>query len=204
MRLIKQGTMANQGNDKQIKKSYASKGVFPHQMAFTLLFPIRNIFLSPKRLVERLELQDNMNVLEIGPGPGYFSIRIARQLTHGKLVLADIQQEMLDYAKKRITRKNLSNVAYHLCNGTDFSLPDNSFDRIFMVTVIGEVENKEPYVNEFRRMLREGGIVSISEMAGDPDKLSINEVKSLFENSGFDFCKMFGNERNYTINFRKI
>ena len=38
-----------------------------------------------------------------------------------------------------------------------------------MVTVIGEVDNKEIY-----RTLKEDGILSISELVGDPDKL-LNE-----------------------------
>ena len=49
------------------KKSFAGKGVFPHKFAFTLLIPIRNIFLSPERLIERLELKEDFLVLEIGP-----------------------------------------------------------------------------------------------------------------------------------------
>ncbi len=35
------------------------KGVFPHQLAFTLLIPLRNIFLSPRKLIKRLELEED-------------------------------------------------------------------------------------------------------------------------------------------------
>lgn len=189
-------------NDKILKR-FASKGVFPYQWAFTLLIPLRNIFLSPKQLIERLELKEDMTVMELGPGPGYFSKRIARQLTRGKLVLADIQQEMLDFAKKRLSKKKITNTQYYLCNGTDFSFPENTFDRIYMVTVIGEVENKDTYCKEFYRMLKTGGILSISEQAGDPDRLSINEIRELFETYGFIFYKVFGNNKNYTVNFKK-
>ena len=76
-------------------KEFTGKGIFPHQFAFTLLIPLRNIFLSPKQLIERLELKKNFAVLEIGPGPGYFSVKVAQYLTKGSLVLADIQEEML-------------------------------------------------------------------------------------------------------------
>lgn len=38
-----------------------------------LLFPLRNIFLSPKKLIQRLELKEDHYVLEVGSGPGYFS-----------------------------------------------------------------------------------------------------------------------------------
>lgn len=186
-----------------IVKRFASKGVFPFQMAFTLLIPLRNVFLSPGQLIERLELDENSNVLEVGPGPGYFSIKVAKAIAQGKLVLADIQQKMLDFARKRIDKKGITNVDYYLCNGINLEFPDNSFDRIFMVTALGEVENKEAYLKDFYRILSPGGILSVSELAGDPDKLKSGEVKTLVENFGFKFYRMYGNERNYTVNFRK-
>lgn len=187
----------------EIYERFAKKGVFPPQMAFTLLIPARNLILSPKKLISRLDLKRDSNVLEVGPGPGYFSTHVAKAVTEGRLVLADIQQEMLDKAKKRILRKKISNVGFYLCNGDNFLLPDESFDVIFLVTVIGEIENRNAYIKEFHRMLKCGGILSISELRGDPDKLTIAEVKELVADSGFVFDKLFGNENNYTINFKK-
>lgn len=188
---------------QRIKKSFSGKGGFPYQFAFTLLLPIRNIFLSPKRLIDRLHLSNNNFVLEVGSGPGYFSPIIAKEIPYGKLVLADIQQEMLDLARKRIKKSKIINVDYYLCNGSEFDLPSNYFDRILLVTVIGEVENKEVYFSEFYRMLKPKGILSISELAGDPDKMSINEIKIFAERFNLNFLELFGSEKNYTINFTK-
>lgn len=184
-------------------KRFAGKGVFPPQYAFTLLIPIRNIFLSPRKLIKRLDLQKNSLVLEVGPGPGYFSAKIARTLPDGLLYLTDIQQEMLDYARKRLDRKKILNVEYHLCNGISLPSSDNQFDVIFMVTVLGEIENKQQYIKEFNRVLRGNGILSISEQAGDPDKLEKHEIEELFKGHDFKFDKFFGTRRNFTINFRK-
>jgi len=78
-----------------------------------------------------------------------------------------------------------------------------SFDVIFLIAVIGEVQNKDSYIEEFYRLLRKGGLLSISELKGDPDKLTTDEVKKLLRGSGFIFDAFFGNEKNYTINFRK-
>jgi ubiquinone/menaquinone biosynthesis C-methylase UbiE len=64
--------------------------------------------------MERLELKENHIVLELGPGPGFFSVPFAKKLKNGKLVLADIQKEMLDYTKKRMAKRKLQNVEYYL------------------------------------------------------------------------------------------
>jgi len=203
LKIITNWNMITDNYNQLVIKRFASKGVFPYQWAFTLLLPLRNIFLSPKQLIKRLELKENYFVLEVGSGPGYFSLPVARKLIAGKLYLADIQQEMLDYAKKRFKKRKLENVEYYLCNGETFSFSDNFFDIIYMVAVIGEVENKESYIKEFYRMLKPDGILSISELAGDPDKMSIEELKDIIEKHNFKFYNNYGNKRNFTINFKK-
>lgn len=182
---------------------FAGKGVFPHQYAFTLLFPVRNIFLSPRQLVKRLELKPDAVVLEVGCGPGYFSPKVAAAIPNGKLVLADIQPEMLKKARARMEKKNQTNTDYYTCQGARFDFPDNTFDRIFLITVMGEVEEKELYLKEFFRMLKPTGLLSVSEQAGDPDKLSIAQTTQLATQAGFAVNKLYGGERNYTLNFIK-
>ncbi len=150
-----------------------------------------------------MELHEDYTVLELGPGPGYFSIPVAQKIKSGRLYLADIQQEMLDFAKRRLQRKKLHHVEYYLCDGKGINFADNFFDRIYMVTVIGEVENKDEYIADCYRMLKPNGILSISELAGDPDKMTIEELKKLIKKQKFKEYKIYGNRRNYTINFKK-
>ena len=186
------------------RNSLSGKGVFPPKYAFTLLIPFRNIFLSPRKLIQRLDIKEDHNILEIGPGPGYFSTHIAKKLKSGRLVLLDIQQEMLDKSKKRLDKRKITNVDYKLSDGNSFDLESNYFDRVFMVTVIGEVEQKESYIKEIYRILKKGGILSISELAGDPDKMSVEEVEELVMICDFKLKNQYGSNKNYTINFEKI
>jgi ubiquinone/menaquinone biosynthesis C-methylase UbiE len=185
------------------KNSFSRKGVFPPKYAFTLLIPFRNIFLSPKMLIQRLGLSEDHTVLEIGPGPGYFSTHVARMLKNGRLVLLDIQQEMLDFCQKRFEKRKIRNVDYKLTDGNSLDLISDFFDRVFMVAVLGEVDNKDGYLKEIYRVLKKGGILSISELAGDPDKLSLDEIQSLVSAYGFETSKVFGSKLNYTVNFKK-
>lgn len=186
-----------------MEKSLTTIGIFPHQWAFTLLFPLRRIFISPNQLIERLQLEEDHSVLELGPGPGFFSIPVAKRLKKGKLVLADIQQEMLNYAKSRVAKRKLTQVEYYLCNGKNFDFADESFDRIFMVTVLGEVENQDEYIEEIYRMLKPGGILSVSEQAGDPDKMTAEQISELAQKQNFSFYQIYGSRMNFTINFKK-
>lgn len=198
------------GDDREQKlsKSFASKGVFPARWAFTLLLPLRGLIFSAAELVRRLTLQPSMQVLEVGPGPGYFSIPLARALPEGRLVLADIQPEMLAHARRRIERVQnqgvpLAQIEYHLCNGVTFPFADRSFDRIVLVTVLGEVDHRDDYLREFHRLLKAGGILSLSELAGDPDQLSVETITALGAAAGFVLDQQFNGRWNETVNLRK-
>lgn len=189
---------------KSIFHALNTKGsVFPHELAFTLLLPVRNLTLSPKMLVSRLALRPTHHVLEVGCGPAYFSPTLAKSVPQGRLVLCDIQQEMLDIAKKRLEKQQISNVDYCLCDGDTFNFADETFDRIVLVTVLGEVANQGAYLQEFYRLLSPNGRLSISEGMGDADKMSMDELITLLNQYGFVMAERFGDEKNYTINFKK-
>jgi ubiquinone/menaquinone biosynthesis C-methylase UbiE len=125
------------------------------------------------------------------------------------LVLADIQPEMLAKAKTRIerARKRLSapgmaRVDFHLCDGKSFPFGDGEFDRLVLVSALGEVAEREHYLREFRRVLKPDGLVSVTELAGDPDRLSIAEINGLASSAGLTEAGRFPGRLNCTINLR--
>ena len=177
--------------------------VFPHELAFTLLIPLRSLILSPAELVRRLDLAPNCRILEVGCGPGYFSPALARAVPQGELVAADIQPEMLAAARKRLAKHSIANTSFHQCDGSSFPFPDRSFDRIVLVTVLGEVAERDAYLREFARLLKPNGLLSISEAAGDPDKLEQDELALLLAPYGFIPTAQYGSRRNSTANFNQ-
>ena len=58
---------------KDILKRGFGRGTCPHQLGFLLESSLRRFVLSPEELAQRLELSAAAQVLELGPGPGYFS-----------------------------------------------------------------------------------------------------------------------------------
>ena len=162
--------------------------LFPHQMAFPLLIPLRALLLSPAELLRRLQPTADSRILEVGCGPGYFSPALARAVPQGELVLADIQPEMLAIARRRLEKRHITNTTCQLCNGSSFPFADNSFER-------------SAYLREFARLLKDDGLLSISETAGDPDKLDQQELIALLATHGFTPVRQYGNRRNYTVNF---
>src|SRR6266480_1912740 len=53
--------------------------------------------ISNKRLIEILDPRPGEQILEIGPGTGYYSLEVAPRIGAGKLAIFDIQREFLDH-----------------------------------------------------------------------------------------------------------
>jgi ubiquinone/menaquinone biosynthesis C-methylase UbiE len=110
------------------KRRQAGASPFPHQATFILDNPIRRAPVKPARIVNRLGLTGAEHVLELGPGPGFFSVEIARRLTYGRLDLFDVQPEMLENAQHRLARAGFVDVGFTAEQASEgFPFPDNSF-----------------------------------------------------------------------------
>ncbi len=179
------------------------QGIFPHQLSSLLNSALRRLILSPKKLADRLHLSADARVLEVGPGPGYFSVEVARRLPRGRLELFDLQQEMLDKARRRLEAAELYNVGFTQGDACDLPYSDDQFDTVFLVAVLGEVSNPARCLQNVYRTLRPGGLLSITEQPGDPDFMPMSVVRRLAEQQGFEPIESYGRGRNYTANFRK-
>ncbi|WP_068029630.1 class I SAM-dependent methyltransferase [Nocardia mexicana] len=178
---------------------------FPHQFAFVLDNPIRRLLSNPGGLADRLELEGAEHVLELGPGPGYFSVEVARRLPHGRLDLFDIQPEMLDKARRNLERAGCRNTGFHAGDaGAGLPFEDSAFDVAFLVAVIGEVPDKSACLRELARVVKPGGVLAFQEIFLDPDRLSERELRDLVEGDGFEFLDARGSIWEDVVRFRRI
>lgn len=187
---------------RSVLSRMSGRGVYPHQFAALLLNPLRRfVQFSPLELWNRLGVRESARVLELGPGPGYFSITVARKLASGRLELCDLQPEMLARVRCRLVRAGIGNAGMICADATALPYRSGSFDGAFLVTVIGEVSNPRGCLRELRRVLRAGAVLSVSETRTDPDFIALAELRALARETGFEFARSFGAEGNYTANF---
>jgi ubiquinone/menaquinone biosynthesis C-methylase UbiE len=103
-------------------------------------------------------LRPEMTVLEVGPGGGKWSHRIAPLVK--RLIVLDVAEEMLERTRKRCDSLGLTNVEYVLASGEDFNtIPDASIDFFFSYDVFVHIalEDALVYVKEMSRVLVPGG-----------------------------------------------
>lgn len=178
-------------------------GVCPWRAAGALMSPLRRLILPPEKLVERLGLRGDERLLELGPGPGYFSPALAEALPDGHLVLLDLQHEMLAMVRGRLEQADATNTACVQGSAVELPFADGSFDAVVLVAVLGETPDPAECLAEVKRVLRPGGLYSNTEQPGDPDFTPQPILRSMAEDAGFAFEEAWGAGSNYTMAFRK-
>jgi ubiquinone/menaquinone biosynthesis C-methylase UbiE len=144
-------------------------------------------------------------VLELGPGPGFFSAEVARRLPHGRLELVDIQPAMLEKARRKLERAGHTDVGYHAGDaGAGLPFPDGSIDVAYLSQVIGEVPDKPACIAALARVIGPGGALVFLEGFPDPDRLSVAELRALVEPAGFLLQEASGNRWHDIVRFRRL
>ena len=149
-------------------------------------------FITRERLREALDPQPGERVLEVGPGTGYYSLPMAGWLAPGRLDIFDLQQEMLDHTMRRAQADGIENIHPTLGDARFLSYPDESFDRCFLVTVLGEVPDQLQALRELRRVLKPGGRLVVGELFGDPHWVSPGALRRRAEEAGLRFERAIG------------
>jgi ubiquinone/menaquinone biosynthesis C-methylase UbiE len=104
-------------------------------------------------------LRPDMTVLEVGPGGGKWTVRIAPLVK--KVIVLDVASEMLRRTRERCEALGIGNVEYIDANGDDFSpVADQSIDMFFSYDVFVHIalEDTFPYAAEIARVLQPGAI----------------------------------------------
>jgi uncharacterized protein len=193
----------NVGKWKDVWRRFSGRGTYPHELAGMLLFPFRRIVLSPERLVPHLHLARASRVLEVGPGPGFFSIDVARGIPHGRLELVDIQLQMLQKARRRLRRAGVRNAGFTQANAVKLPFRSGAFDVAFLVAVLGEVPDPNACVASIADVLRPGGLLSVAELPGDPDALSEAQLRTLTFGTDLEFVESVRVSHALLASFRR-
>jgi ubiquinone/menaquinone biosynthesis C-methylase UbiE len=147
-----------------------SRRVFPAHQADALLNPARRLMQSPKSMVQTFGIAEGQRVLELGPGPGFFTKEAARVVgPTGAVICIDLQRGMVDALHRHLPEESKASVRAVVGSAMQLPLASASIDNAFMVAVLGEVPDPVATLTELNRVLRAGGALSIGEMLTDPD-----------------------------------
>lgn len=155
-------------------------------------------------IVETLALSPGMTVLDAGCGPGRLTVPLARGVgPAGRVVALDIQPGMLARAKAKTEAAGYKNVEFVAAALGEGELVPNHFDRVVLVTVLGEIPNSAVAIAELFAALKPGGVLAIVEVIFDPHFQSRSAVTRLAVSVGYRERAFFGHGLAYVIHFEK-
>lgn len=155
-------------------------------------------------ITQHLYLKPGMVVLDVGCGPGRVTIPVAKQVGNlGEVVAVDIQDGMLQRAREKARQENISNIRFVHAYIGEASLGCNQFDRVLLVSVLGEIPNQEAALKEIFYTLKPGGLLSVTEIIFDPHFQTHNTVSHIAGKVGFREKMFFGSCVAYTLNLEK-
>ncbi len=154
--------------------------------------------------LDRIGLQPGHRVLEVGPGPGRLLIPAARRvLPGGEVVGVEIQPQMAERLKARANQAGALNLTTILGDATKPHIPPESFDVVYLCTVLGEIPERKAALIQCHAALKPGGRLSVTEIFPDPHYQTRNTVRLLAEEAGFRFDRCYGGWLSFTMNFVK-
>jgi ubiquinone/menaquinone biosynthesis C-methylase UbiE len=154
---------------------------------------------EPDVALNVLRIPNGASVADIGAGSGYITVRLAKLVgPTGAVYANDVQPQMLDLLRRRLTREKITNVT--LVQGTvdDPKLPPASVDLQIMVDVYHEFSQPQAMLRRLREALKpDGRLVLLEYRKEDPSipirpehKMSVAEAKMEVEAEGFTLAKV--------------
>jgi len=167
--------------------------------------PLRRRFQPPHETALRHGIEPGMKVLDVGPGNGRYTIAAARRVGEtGKVVAVDIEPKIIARLRRRIEAEGIRNLEARLEDVYELSFEDQTFDRITMITVIGEIPDPVKAMREFHRVLSPSGRLVFSEIFLDPDYPRASTVERWAQAAEFQLAGRIGNWFHYTLIFAKV
>lgn len=172
-----------------------------------------HMFSDPVKNIGYLDIKDGMAVADIGAGSGYYTVEVARKVgSNGRVYAIDVQKDILDRVKNNAATLGIRNIEIVLANAEKIGgtkLRENCVDRIVASNILFQIDQKDDFVLEMRRILKPGGKVLIidwasSNPAGEKHLVTKDMATGLMNKGHFKLEKEFdAGDHHYGLVFIK-
>jgi len=166
--------------------------------------PVRRRIQPPAQVINWIGIQEGMHVLEIGPGPGTFTIEASKRVgDEGKVFALDIQPTVVSRLNDRLTKERATNVTTKVASAYELPFSEGTFDRVFMIAVLAEIPDRKKALLEIKRVLKHNGLLAVGEVLWDPDYPRRKTVTLWCKEASFEPARIHGGLQHYVLTFTK-
>jgi ubiquinone/menaquinone biosynthesis C-methylase UbiE len=114
-------------------------------------------------------------VLEIGPGPGYAAIELAKLVEDVQIVCLDASQTMIEIASRHVEEEGLGErITFKKGVAHRQSFPDEHFDLVFSSGSLHEWRQASEAFQEMHRVLKSRGRVRVTDLRRDANQEALD------------------------------
>ena len=171
--------------------------VCPVEIAGSLDNRIRRWLQNPNKILAPY-VKEGMTVLDVGCGPGFFSIAMAYMVgKSGRVIAADLQEGMLQKVRAKIQGTDIEErITLHKCENSKLGLSDE-IDFVLAFYMVHELPNQEDFFKEIKSVLKPNGHLFVVEPPFHASKREFEETIRKAREAGFiavERPKMFLNK----------
>ncbi|HWA32055.1 MAG TPA: class I SAM-dependent methyltransferase [Candidatus Paceibacterota bacterium] len=158
------------------------------------------MFTDPEKNLRAFGIREDMIVADLGAGTGFYSLLIAPLLLRGKVYAVEIQKDFLAEIKNKALSQKCRNLE---CLWGDVERPGGTklaselVDAAIASNVLFQVENKDRFIEEAKRILKPGGKLLFIDWSpeqnafGSKLKGAVSKTSALkmFERKGFKLVR---------------
>lgn len=155
-------------------------------------------FAKPATNIAHLNLTPGMKVADLGAGSGFYAVEAARRVGNGGTVFAvEIKKDLLPRIETAARKEKLTNIKamwgdVEHSGGT--KIKDNSMDALIISNILFQLEDKDGFVKEARRILKPGKealVIGWSDSHGglgphSDHVVTEDDAIKLFKSGGFE------------------
>lgn len=161
-----------------------SEGVCPSQLAWFLDNQVRRLVQNPYKIVGGY-IKEGQTVLDLGCGPGVFSLAMAEMVgTSGKVISVDVQDEMLRIVKQKSEHAGLgSRIVLHKARPEKIGVTEK-VDFALAFYMVHEVPDKKKFLTEVASIMKPGGKFLLVEPKFHVSKAAFDETVGIARSAG--------------------
>ena len=152
------------------------------------------MFSDPVKNLKALGLRENSIVADLGAGTGFYSIAAGHMVPKGKVYAVEIDKEYLSTIKNKAKEAHVNNVEILWGNiekrgGT--KIGDGIVDAVIASNILFQLEDKENFILETKRILKPKGRVLLIDWLPDSPSMKMKgaipkgKAQEMFEQKGF-------------------
>ncbi len=121
------------------------------------------LFVDADKMLNDSGLDKGQTVLEVGCGPGHFTIPAANIVgNNGKIIAIDLNPFAIKKVQEKLSKQDITNVELKKIDAQETNLEDNSIDLIFVFGVLHYLD-LDKALPEFHRLLKQKGTLIVQK-----------------------------------------